>query len=408
MSPGQQEPEWQAGGPGTREAARRVAHRVTLVGPAAGFDVPKGERIHAAARRAGVWLPFECGWGSCGLCKATLVEGEVELLFPASPALDARDERRRRILLCQSTPLTDLVLRPQRAAAEPPAERPTADYQGRLAAVEPLAPGIARFRFDLLDGAGRPVVARYRPGQYAVLELAAGLRRCYSMAGAPGGNQVEFIAKRSPGGAGSARLFELRPGTPVHLELPYGDLWLRDGPGPTLLIAGGTGISAVLAMLAGLATAPAPPRTRGTAGTMSGPVHVFYGATSRADLVCWDELTRLVGRIPAAHLHGALVLPDAAWTGARGLVTDALRAHLDRHNEQHQRHRPGSAADHEPARDHEATRGNEPARDHETTGDHEAAGDAYLAGPPAMVRAVRDLLGLRGWSADRIHVDSFG
>jgi toluene monooxygenase electron transfer component len=333
------------------------AHQVTLAGTDLGFPVHRGERIHAAARRAGIWLPFECGWGSCGTCRATLVEGEVEQLFADAPARDPRDERRRRILLCQTSPVTDVVIKPLRAEHSPPAERPTADHRGRLAEVEPLGPSVARFRFDLLGPDGRPATARYRPGQYALLELAPGLRRCYSMAGPPGSGRVEFIAKRYPGGAGSTGLFDLPPGAVIGLELPYGDLWLRPGGRPVILIAGGTGISAVLALLHQLAAAPD-----------GRPVHVFYGASTPAELVCWDEVTALVGRIPGAALHGALLTPGDGWAGTRGLVTDALVARL-----------PG-----------------------------QLDGEAYLAGPPPMVHAVRRVLDGTGLQLDRIHLDAFG
>lgn len=39
------------------------------------IDMADHETILQAARRAGVALPYECGWGSCGTCKVTLVAG---------------------------------------------------------------------------------------------------------------------------------------------------------------------------------------------------------------------------------------------------------------------------------------------------------------------------------------------
>ena len=337
-------------------------HRVTVAPTGETFQVAPGERIHSAARRAGIWLPFECGWGSCGTCKATLVEGEVELLFPQAPAVDARDERRRRVLLCQTTATTDLVVKPTRAETVPPPERPVNDLMGQLVDVESLGPSISRFRFALTDPAGRPTAAEYRPGQYAVLDLAPGLRRCLSMAGLPGRDRVEFIAKHYPGGAGSDRLFALQPGDEIPLELPYGDMWLRDAVRPLVLIAGGTGISAVLALVQQLRSAHA-----------GRPVAVVYGAATEPELVCWDELTDTVASIPDARLHGVLLRPEPGWTGGTGLVTDPLPEVLA-----------------------------------ELHGDPAVGVEVYLAGPPAMVRAVQEVLGAHRVQRDRIHVDSFG
>ena len=337
---------------------------VRLDGTDAGFRVGAGERILAAARRAGVWLPFECGWGSCTSCKATLVEGEVELLFPDAPALDARDERRRRILLCQCTPTSDIVIKAQRVSELPAPERATRDVVGRLAAVEPLGPSIARFSFVPTTAGGEPVEVDYRPGQYALLELAPGVRRCYSMAGLPSDTALTFIAKEYDG-PGSSALFALERGATVAMELPYGDMWLRPHDRPLLLAAGGTGISAILALLRSLADPGAEGRER--------RVRVVYGATTPGELVCWDELNDLVASLPRATLHGALVAPEPEWDGTRGFVTHALV-------------------------------------DLAASGEHDdlALSDAYLAGPPAMVSAVKAAFADVGITLDRTYVDSFG
>ena len=340
------------------------SHEVRLEGGDVCFRVGEGERILGAARRAGVWLPYECGWGSCTSCKATLVEGEVELLFPGAPAVDARDERRKRILLCQTTPRTDVVVKANRVDDGPTEERPTRDVRARLERVEVLGPSIARFSFSLTDLDGGPVRAAYRPGQYALLELAPGLRRCYSMAGIPSDEHLQLIAK-DYGTTGSSALFGLARGDVVRMELPYGDMWLRPGDRPVLLAAGGTGISAILSLLRSFAEPGAVGHER--------RIRVVYGATTPAELVCWDELVALVEQLPAATLHGALVAPEPEWDGHTGFVTHAL-ADL------------AGSAEHEDL----------------------STSEAYLAGPPAMVAAVRTAFAELGITLDRTYVDSFG
>jgi toluene monooxygenase electron transfer component len=332
------------------EGAAPVRHRVSIVGSDTSFDVPHGERILTAARRAGAWLPFECGWGGCGTCKVTVVEGETELLWPA-PSVDPRDERRRRIVACQSTATSDLSIRAGHASGEPAPERPVRDHRGRLSGRDDLGPDLARFRFLLRAD------AVFRPGQHAILELGDGLRRCYSLAGQPGSREVSFIAKRYPGRPGSNRLFTLIEGDEISLELPYGDMFVRAGDDPVVLVAGGTGISAVLSMAEGLACAAS-----GRA------VHVFYGAGTRAELVCWEELERAAARLPDGHLHGALLEPSAGWAGVVGFVTAALAARLP----------------------------------------HLQDAVFHVAGPPPMTDATLQLLREHGIQLDRVHYDSFG
>ncbi|MCF7550846.1 2Fe-2S iron-sulfur cluster binding domain-containing protein [Pseudonocardia sp. WMMC193] len=323
--------------------------RVQVAGTDHEVVVRPGDRILPAARRAGVWLPFECGWGTCGTCKVTLVEGEVEGLFPAAPAIDRRDERRRRILTCQSTPRSDVVIKALRVGEVE--ERPTRDHAAVLVESEELAPQVRRFRFRTDE----PV--SYRPGQYAILDLGPDLRRCYSMAGPPGGCTVDFIAKRYDGKPGSGRLFELEIGDEVPMELPYGDMWLRAGERPVVLTAGGTGVSAVLAIMHQLA-----------ASGSEREVHVLYGVNTEADLAAHDELCELAAKLPAAQAHAVLLRPSEAWTGRAGLVTDALADLLEGVDD----------AEH------------------------------YFAGPPVMVDAVTALLRERGTSLDRVHYDRFG
>lgn len=317
------------------------------------FTVQPGETILAAARRAGVWLPFECGWGSCGTCKVTLVEGQVECLFNGAPALSDRDRRRRRIIACQSVPVSDLVLE-GRVLDAPPEWLVTGDYRAALKEVVPLAPEIALFRMGL----DRPAI--FRPGQYAILTLRPGLRRAYSMANLPGTREVEFIARRYPGGAGSRALFELTPGNTVDLELPYGSAYLRDTDRPLVFVAGGTGIAPVLGLTR---------RWAASGGGIGKGLHIFYGARTPQDLVCLDDLHALIRGFPGARLVAAVNEGSPGWSGEVGFITDALVRRL-----------PGEWDQYE----------------------------WYVAGPPAMVHSVLRLLEARGVPVTQVHYDSFG
>jgi toluene monooxygenase electron transfer component len=326
-------------------------YRVTIATTGEAFEVAHGERVLGAARRAGIWLPFECGWGSCGTCKATLVEGQLDLLFAGCPALTPSDARRHRVLTCQSTPISDVIIKPSSVGRSPHPARPTADHTARLVDIERLGPEIARFSFDLSRE------ANYLEGQHAVLELGDGLRRCYSMAGVAGTTAIQFIAKRYAGRAGSERLFGVARDSCLPVELPYGDMWLRDGDRAAVLIAGGTGISAILPMVRKLATA----------GDRR-PVRVFYGAGSLPELVCWDELLGLTEVLPDGEAQAAVISTESGWTGSVGVVTDLLQA------------QPEVLDD----------------------------ADIYLAGPPPMVDATLVLLRSLDIQLDRIHYDRFG
>lgn len=328
-----------------------VIRRIAIADSDVGFDVAEGERILAGALRAGVWVPFECGWGSCGSCKMTLVEGEVDSLFAEAPSISPRDARRARFLPCQSAALTDLVVKPTWVESSPRAGLATRHCAAELAARDEIGPDIFQLRF---------AVDRFVPfyeGQHAIIGLGHGLRRCYSMSNLSGSTEVEFVMKRYPGRVGSEAVSALKPGEVVHLEMPYGDMWVRDTHTPVCLVAGGTGIAPILGML------------RRLAGSRdSRPVRVVYGANIRDELVCWDELAGLAGTLPDAELVGTLTTAHEGWNGVQGLVTHALNPMLS-----------------------------------ELSG-----ADFYIAGPPAMTDAVRRLLVDNGVQLDRIRYDSFG
>ena len=216
------------------------AHRVAIADSDTSFEVAPGERILTAALRAGAWIPFECGWGSCGTCKVTLVEGEVDTLFAEAPAISPRDARRNKVLACQTTPTSDLVIKPTWVEDSPRDGLAAERCAATLTTKDEIGPAIFRLGFTLEH------VVPFREGQHAVIEVSDTLRRCYSMSNRPGTATAEFIMKRYDGKLGSETVSALSPGDDVVIEMPFGEMWLQDTDAPICLVAGGTGIAPIL------------------------------------------------------------------------------------------------------------------------------------------------------------------
>ena len=310
------------------------------------------DTILQAARRAGVDLPHECGWGRCGVCKLTLVSGEIDLLFPAAPAVNPRDARRGRILACQGRAVTDLTIQLNPGEWQGPSIR-CLEHGATLRAVEDLGPEIRRFTFET------DAPAPFAPGQYAILHLGENLRRAYSMCNLPAGNVLQFIAKRYPGGRGSEALASLRPGHRLALEAPFGTCTLARRPGRKVFVAGGTGVSPILAMVRQAAEARMD---------FEAPVKVIYGARTPADLAAGEELAEAAARVPGADYLPVVEVAPEGWRHGAGFVTSAIAA---------------SAPD-------------------------LAGAEFYVAGPPAMVGAVKALLTQAEVPITQVHYDSFG
>src|SRR5438105_14400220 len=66
------------------------------------FEAAPGERLLYAGLAEGIHLPYECGTGTCGTCKARVTSGEIDNLWP-----DAAGRKYLKqpgvFLMCQAT-----------------------------------------------------------------------------------------------------------------------------------------------------------------------------------------------------------------------------------------------------------------------------------------------------------------
>ncbi|MEW2496517.1 ferredoxin reductase family protein [Streptomyces nodosus] len=182
--------------------------------------------------------------------------------------------------------------------------------------------------------------------------LAPGMRfssHPYSLSAAPRPQMLRITVKAI--GDHSSALRELKPGTRVWAEGPYGALTAhRRSRGKVLLVAGGVGITPMRALFETLPGA-------------SGDLTLLYRANTTQDLALWDELAQIAEE-RGARLMYAVNSPD----GERpDISADTLRRKLpdiDRH-------------------------------------------DVFMCGPPGFAQQVYEALRGAGVPARRIHHESF-
>ncbi len=311
--------------------------------------LPK-ETLLQAALRQGIDFPHSCRVGGCASCKCRLLEGQVRELTETGYILTDEELDQGYILACQSVPKTDLRIEVDLAILQ--ARR---RVEGRVLAQQRVTHDITRLWVQLDESLA------YKAGQYARLSLAGlpGIARSYSFASAPSAaGQVSFFVRQVPRGRFSSYVAEQDLcGQRVVVEGPLGDFWLRPAQAPLLLVAGGSGLAPILALL-----------QQALADGVARPLTLLFGARQERDLYALDELAGI-----AAQWRGAFrfipVLSDTPvesnWQGARGLVTEHLPAALE-------------------------------------TGAH-----AYLCGPPAMIDSAVALLRMHGVAGEHIHADRF-
>ncbi len=312
------------------------------------ITVEPRETLLQAALRNGIDFPSSCRVGGCATCKCRLLDGEVKELTETAYLLSDDEVERGFVLACQSVPRTDVRV-------EVDLSRRRNRVGGHIVAQERVTHDITRLTARL------EAPLAYTAGQFAnvAIDGLAEVRRSYSFATpARADGLVSFLVRKVPGGRLSSLVNDADVvGRAVTLDGPHGDFWLRDGDAPLLLVAGGSGLAPILAILHDAVA-------RGVAR----PATLLFGARTQRDLYALDEIAA-IARAWRAPFRFVPVLSaaddDADWKGARGLVTDELPRHVT------------------------------------------ANAHAYLCGPPAMIDAAIARIVAHGVAREHIHFDRF-
>jgi ferredoxin-NADP reductase len=152
----------------------------------------------------------------------------------------------------------------------------------------------------------------HRAGQHVDVRLTAedGYRaeRSYSIASAPENNIVELLVERLEDGEVSPYLTdELRVGDGLELRGPIGGwfAWEAREGGPLLLVAGGSGIAPLMAMI----------RHRQAAGNDT-PVCLLFSSRSYEDVIYREELERLAAETEMLEItHTLTRSAPPGWKG---------------------------------------------------------------------------------------------
>ncbi len=312
--------------------------------------VQPGETLLHAALRHGIDFPHGCRVGGCASCKCRLVSGQVRELTETGYILSDEELDAGFILACQSEPRGEVEIEVDLAA-----QQARQRVRGRVVEQQPLTHDITRLVVQLEQS------LPYKAGQYADLsfDLLPQHARSFSFATRQQPDaQVSFFIRKVQGGVlTSAVHSRALVGESVTLEGPLGDFYLRPARAPLLLVAGGSGLAPILALLE---------EALATGGER--PVTLLFGARAERDLYALEQINSLTGQWNASF-NFVPVLSDAAldasWRGVRGQVTELIGQYL-------------------------------------AGGSH-----AYLCGPPGMIdSAIRVLLNA-GVAREHIYFDRF-
>jgi ferredoxin-NADP reductase len=262
--------------------------------------------------------------------------------------------------------LSELQIRPQAEDLRPRAMSKQGaphmrQFDTQLVSKETVAEGTMAFHL------ARPEGFRFAAGNAVNVTLVdppqtdgKGATRTFSIVSAPSEDGVTF-ATRMRDSAFKRVLKGAPAGTRVRLAEPGGGFTLDPAdPRPAVFLAGGIGITPFVSM------------SRHAANErLARPIWLFYSNRRPEDAPFLDELIALERRNP--NFHCVATMTDMAkstrpWRGERGFVDQAM---LQRY-----------------------------------LGDLSTA-VYYIAGPPAMVQAMRELLAAAGVGAEAVRTDEF-
>jgi ferredoxin-NADP reductase len=213
--------------------------------------------------------------------------------------------------------VTKATLEVSRPIAAPAPPR----LEWRVATVAEVRDETRRARTIVLDV---PQWLGHRAGQHVDVRLVAEdgyqAQRSYSIASPPEDSRVALTVERLEDGEVSPYLIDvLRPGDGLEVRGPIGGyfVWDVDQRGPLLLVAGGSGIVPLMAMVRHHAQADVASRAHI-------PVRLLYSSRTWDEIIYRDELTRL-GR--AADVHVTFTLTREAprdWSGYRRRIDRAM------------------------------------------------------------------------------------
>jgi benzoate/toluate 1,2-dioxygenase reductase subunit len=335
-----------------------VTTKVTLAfsdGVEHDLAVTPDQSLLDAALAAGLPLLHQCRSGVCSSCFATLVDGAAETLPGCNSSLLAGERAEGGRLLCVTAAKSDCrFVLPYDSKV---GQQRAVEGHAFINAVERVAADVMRLEMELAEGCWFDL----RPGQFVRLKVpGTDQMRSYSVSSPPSAlPKIELLIRLLPGGVMSQWLMDSAAVDDV-LEIsgPYGSFFLQDGiKAPHVMIAGGTGLAPMMAMLDTIRAQPG----------RKPPILLSFGCHSAG-----GQFHREAIELREHWLPGLTVQLSVD----RGPAPDGVRV------------------------------GN-PVEAIGADGPLDPATVAYLCGPPGMLAAARThLLGL-GLSPDNIHMEQF-
>lgn len=247
------------------------------------FDVEPGEKILCGGLSEAVDLPYECGTGTCGTCKARLISGEIGDGWPEAPGKKYL-KTPAEFLMCQCDARSDVVIEIPAFVQTMEAGACTPSLVGgSITSMKALTHDVVFLEVELSEQ------LEFDAGQFVLIQVpdVPGFRGWSMVNYQRHCKTLQFVVKKKPGGGVSEWLFSGdRTGTQVEVFGPLGRATFYPSLAKNILcIAGGSGIAGMMSILERAAHDGYFTQYQGD---------VFFGVRSMKDAFFLGEFTRLL------------------------------------------------------------------------------------------------------------------
>ena len=273
--------------------------------------VRRGETILEAGIRAGIALPFECRNGGCGVCKCSILNGEVDHGIYHPSALTDSEKSLGKALMCCTVPLSDVEI--EYAIEGVRGTEHIRNYNGRIDSMERLSADVMRLVISLPNNEK----VSFKAGQYINILLPGGQRRAFSFANPPHeNNTIELHVRLVPDGLFTTHVFtQMQAGDELRFEGPLGSFTLRESSRPIIFVAGATGFAPIKSIV-----------EDAFHRDIRRPMLLYWGVRRPADMY----MMKYAENWQLSHPHFRFIpvlsnaLPEDNWQGRVGLVHEAI------------------------------------------------------------------------------------
>ena len=292
------------------------------------FEAGSDENILHAGLRNGIDLPYECSTGTCGTCKAKLIEGEIHDTWSEAPGQKYVKPQLKEFLMCQCVPRTDCAIEiGEFVYTSNPGAYELTSFTAHIRQTKLCTHDVMFLEIELDEAMD------FDAGQFVVMSVP-GVQgyRGYSMVNFERKTKkLEFVIKRKPNGGLSEWLFNSnRENAIVNIIGPLGRSTFGPHIGKNILcIAGGSGIAGMMSILSRAMQEHYFDQYKG---------YVFFGVRTMKDMFFTDELSQFRSIFPKS-LEVVVALSDEdvpvsakndfpALTIAKGFVHEVTSRHM--------------------------------------------------------------------------------